>query len=140
MKLSKILFETYSRQELLDNDVGSMSEEEYTEEYLQGLFTEFSHAMSEVENYVPLDRVRVQYVVIPREGKQDIKFWLGSKLEREGLPPNEDLMKQIGEDGMIREPVILDTRNDYTVEGRHRLSAALKYNLDVPALLIMDEP
>ena len=35
---------------------------------------------------------------------------------------------------------LLDLRNDFTVEGRHRLAAALKYDLDVPALLIMDEP
>ena len=139
MKLSKILFESYSKQQLLNIDPMELSEDEYVDEYLQGLFAEFSHGMSELENYVPLDRVRVQYVIIPKENKEDIRFWLKSKLDMEGPASDLDLVKKIGEDKKILEPVILDTRDDFTVEGRHRLSAALKYGLDVPALLIMDD-
>lgn len=139
MKLSKILFESYSRQQLLDIDPMELSEDEYVDEYLQGLFAEFSHGMSELENYVPLDRVRVQYVIIPKENKEDIKFWLRSKLDIEGPASDLDLVEKIGKDKEIKEPVILDTRDDFTVEGRHRLSAALTYGLDVPALLIMDD-
>lgn len=140
VKLSKILFESYSRQQLLDIDPIKLSEDEYVDEYLQGLFAEFSHGMSELEKYVPLDRVRVQYVIIPKENKEDIKFWLKSKIDMEGPASDLDLVKKIGEDKKILEPVILDTRDDFTVEGRHRLSAALEYGLDVPALLIMEEP
>lgn len=139
MKLSKILFESYSRQQLLDIDPMELSEDEYVDEYLQGLFAEFSHGMSELENYVPLDRVRVQYVIIPKENKEDIKFWLRSKLDIEGPASDLDLVEKIGKDKEIKEPIILDTRDDFTVEGRHRLSAALTYGLDVPALLIMEE-
>ena len=140
MLLSKILFESYSKEQLLNIDPMELSEDEYVDEYLQGLFAEFGHGMSELENYVPLDRVRVQYVIIPKENKEDIRFWLKSKVGMEGPASDLDLVKKIGEDKKILEPVILDTRDDFTVEGRHRLSAALKYGLDVPALLIMDEP
>lgn len=43
MKLSKILFESYSRQQLLNIDPMELSEDEYVDEYLQGLFAEFIH-------------------------------------------------------------------------------------------------
>jgi len=140
MKLSKILFEskTMTIQQLMDTDVTGLTEDKYVDEYLQALFDKFPSAMSEAENYVPMDRVRVQYSVI--DNKEEKEFWLGSKLRLEGDPTDEELIKTIGMDGEIKNPVIVDTRNDHTVEGRHRLAAGLRYGLEVPVLYIVNEP
>ena len=128
-----------SRESLLGKDPLEMSEDEYVDTYFQNLMKLFPQSMHELDNYVPLSRVRIQYDIIPKDRKEDIRFWLKSKTGLEGEPKSAHV-REIGEDGEIREPVILDLRNDFTVEGRHRLAAALKYDLDVPALLIMDEP
>ena len=128
-----------SRESLLGKDPLEMSEDEYVDTYFQNLMKLFPQSMHELDNYVPLSRVRIQYDIIPKDRKEDIRFWLKSKTGLEGEPKSAHVRK-IGEDGEIREPVILDLRNDFTVEGRHRLAAALKYDLDVPVLLIMDEP
>lgn len=140
---SRHLFENgvsgVSKEALLGKDPLQMSEDEYVDTYFQNLMKLFPQSMHELDNYVPLSRVRIQYDIIPKDRKEDIRFWLKSKTGLEGEPKSAHVRK-IGEDGEIREPVILDLRNDFTVEGRHRLAAALKYDLDVPALLIMDEP
>ena len=128
-----------SKEALLGKDPLQMSEDEYVDTYFQYLMKLFPQSMHELDNYVPLSRVRIQYDIIPKDRKEDIRFWLKSKTGLEGEPKSAHVRK-IGEDGEIREPVILDLRNDFTVEGRHRLAAALKYDLDVPVLLIMDEP
>ena len=146
MKLNNLLsylFENglsgVSRESLLGKDPLEMSEDEYVDTYFQNLMKLFPQSMHELDNYVPLSDVRIQYDIIPKDRKEDIRFWLKSKTGLEGEPKSAHVRK-IGEDGEIREPVILDLRNDFTVEGRHRLAAALKYDLDVPVLLIMDEP
>ena len=128
-----------SKEALLGKDPLQMSEDEYVDTYFQYLMKLFPQSMHELDNYVPLSDVRIQYDIIPKDRKEDIRFWLKSKTGLEGEPKSAHVRK-IGEDGEIREPVILDLRNDFTVEGRHRLAAALKYDLDVPVLLIMDEP
>lgn len=128
-----------SKEALLGKDPLEMSEDEYVDTYFENLMKLFPQSMHELDNYVPLSDVRIQYDIIPKDRKEDIRFWLKSKTGLEGEPKSAHVRK-IGEDGEIREPVILDLRNDFTVEGRHRLAAALKYDLDVPVLLIMDEP
>lgn len=127
-----------TRESLIGKDPLEMTEDEYME-YFESLIKLFPQSMHELDNHVPTSDVRIQYDIIPKDRKEDIRFWLKSKTALEGKPKS-DCVKKIGKDGEIREPVILDLRNDFTVEGRHRLAAALKYNLDVPVLLIMDEP
>ncbi len=71
------------------------------------------------------------------KARKDMKYWLRSKMLREG-PADPDVVDEIGRAGRIHRPVILDASGDYTVEGRHRLAAALKWGLDVPVLILSD--
>lgn len=128
--------ETY----LLNTDPMELDEGEYLNKYENGLIKLFPDSVIELDNATnPQDKIRIQYVIIPAENKTDLEFWLQSKLDIEGEPEDDELIDQIGKDGHIYRPVVLDTRNDYTVEGRHRLTAALKYNLDCPALLVIED-
>ena len=128
--------ETY----LLNTDPMELDEDEYLNKYEQGLIKQFPDSINELDNAInPQDKIRIQYVIIPAENKTDLKFWLQSKLDIEGEPEDQEGIDDIGKDGHIFRPVVLDTRNDFTIEGRHRLTAALKYNLDCPALLVLDE-
>lgn len=132
MKLYPLLYEAVD----LRRDVNSMSEEEY-DEYFQVLLSKFWQSMAELDNYEPLEFLgRIQYDVIPKEDKENIKYWLHSKEKIEG-PADKKHVDEIGRSGKIRMPVVLDLRTDHTVEGRHRLAAALKYNLDVPVLMVL---
>lgn len=125
---------------LLNTDPMELDEDEYLNKYENILIKKFPGPVIELDNAInPQDKIRIQYVIIPAENKTDLKFWLQSKLEMEGEPEDDELIEQIGEDGHIYCPIVLDTRNDYTIEGRHRLTAALKYNLDCPALLVLDD-
>ena len=54
----------------------------------------------------------------------------------EGEPPDKELINKIGNDGVIKTPVILDTDLDVTVSGRHRLAAGYDYNLPVPVIML----
>ena len=49
------------------------------------------------------------------------------------------MIDDICREGRITTPVIIDTDREYTVEGRHRLFAALKCRLDVPVIMIFDK-
>jgi hypothetical protein len=66
----------------------------------------------------------------------DIEYWLQNKLKYEGMPVDFDLINQIGTDGKIINPIILDTTNEVAVKGRHRLTAAQKFKLTVPVVCI----
>ncbi len=68
--------------------------------------------------------------------KEDKEFWLKSKLDFEGDPHDEKLIDQICKDGVIKEPIIIDLDQEYTIEGRHRLAAALRCNIDMPVVFI----
>jgi len=130
-----------AKEYLLNTDPMELDEDEYLNKYEQGLIKLFPDSVVELDQAVnPQDEIRIQYVIIPAENKTDLEFWLQSKLDIEGEPEDDELIEQIGKDGHIYRPVVLDTRNDYTIEGRHRLTAAIKYNLDCPALLVLDEP
>jgi len=109
------------------------------DDYLDGLLAKYPEAFDQLDNYEPLEfeRYKVEFDIIPAENKEDIEFWLLSKIRHEG-EPDQEWVDEIGKSGKIEQPVILDTRKNYAVEGRHRLAAALKYDLDVPALLLYE--
>ena len=67
----------------------------------------------------------------------DIQYWFERKTAQEGMPEDQELINQIGEDRVIRTAVLLDPDNEYTIEGRHRLAAALKYKLAVPVAMLV---
>ena len=125
----KILLENWRKYLKEDDD----------EDTFEMLLRKFPQSMAELDNYEhpELGRYELEYEVIPAENKVDLRYWLDSKIKHEGPPDSEDV-DRIGLEGEIKEPVILDTRNDYTVEGRHRLASALKYGLDVPAIILVE--
>jgi hypothetical protein len=97
--------------------------------------------MDEIASYLhstgrTIDDVGIEQDVIPGNNRTDIKYWLKSKTDFEGEPTDDELINQICKDGKITTPVIIDTDAEYTVEGRHRLFAALKCEIDVPVVVI----
>ena len=97
--------------------------------------------MDEIASYLhstgrTIDDVGIEHDVIPGNNRTDIKYWLKSKTDFEGEPTDDELINQICKDGKITTPVIIDTDEEYTVEGRHRLFAALKCEIDVPVVMI----
>ena len=100
-----------------------------------------SEVMEEILDYlgsVGLDThdIGMELDVIPASSKNDLEYWLQNKVRSEGEPPDQELMDKICHDGKITTPIIIDTTSEYTVEGRHRLAAALKCGLDVPAVIL----
>tara|TARA_Y100000296_G_C5173836_1_gene258844 strand:- start:2955 stop:3332 length:378 start_codon:yes stop_codon:yes gene_type:complete len=83
-----------------------------------------------------IDDVDIEQDIIPGNNRTDIEYWLKSKIKYEGDPTDDELINQICKDGKITTPVIIDTDAEYTVEGRHRLFAALKCEIDVPVVMI----
>jgi len=83
-----------------------------------------------------IDDVDIEQDIIPGNNRTDIEYWLKSKTKYEGDPTDDELINQICKDGKITTPVIIDTDAEYTVEGRHRLFAALKCEIDVPVVMI----
>lgn len=77
-----------------------------------------------------------EHVVIPASDRQDVAYWYQTKLDFEGPPIDLRLIEEICDEGEITRPVILDLDHEVAAEGRHRLAAALRCNLDVPAVLI----
>lgn len=61
-----------------------------------------------------------------------LKHLFKTKVAQEGKLTDLNLIKTIGKDKRILEPILIDEGADTVVEGRHRLAAALKYKLDVP--------
>tara|TARA_B100000941_G_C28431762_1_gene514643 strand:- start:440 stop:817 length:378 start_codon:yes stop_codon:yes gene_type:complete len=97
--------------------------------------------MDEIASYLhstgrTIDDVGIEQDIIPGNNRTDIKYWLKSKTNFEGEPTDDGLINQICKDGKITTPVIIDTDAEYTVEGRHRLFAALKCEIDVPVVMI----
>jgi len=97
--------------------------------------------MDEIASYLhssdrTIDDVDIEQDIIPGNNRTDIEYWLKSKIEYEGDPTDDELINQICKDGKITTPVIIDTDAEYTVEGRHRLFAALKCEIDVPVVII----
>ena len=97
--------------------------------------------MDEIASYLhstgrTIDDVGIEQDIIPGNNRTDIKYWLKSKTDHEGDPTDDELINQICKDGKITTPVIIDTDAEYTVEGRHRLFAALKCEIDVPVVMI----
>ena len=97
--------------------------------------------MDEITSYLhstgrTIDDVGIEQDIIPGNNRTDIKYWLKSKTNFEGEPTDDGLINQICKDGKITTPVIIDTDAEYTVEGRHRLFAALKCEIDVPVVMI----
>jgi len=97
--------------------------------------------MDEITSYLhstgrTIDDVGIEQDVIPGNYRTDIKHWLKSKTDFEGEPTDDELINQICKDGKITTPVIIDADEEYTVEGRHRLFAALKCEIDVPVVVI----
>jgi len=100
--------------------------------------------MDEVRAYLNelgrnIEDVKLERDTILASNKEDIKFWLKDKVRREGEPTDQEQIDQICADGEIKKPIIIDLDADYTVEGRHRLTAALKCNLDVPVIMISSQ-
>ena len=97
--------------------------------------------MDEIASYLhstgrTIDDVNIEQEIIPGTSRTDIEYWLKSKTDFEGDPTDDELINQICKDGKITTPVIIDTDAEYTVEGRHRLFAALKCEIDVPVVMI----
>ncbi len=97
--------------------------------------------MDEIASYLhssdrTIDDVDIEQDIIPGNNRTDIEYWLKSKTDHEGDPTDDELINQICKDGKITTPVIIDTDAEYTVEGRHRLFAALKCEIDVPVVMI----
>jgi len=86
-----------------------------------------------------IDDVEMEQEIIPGNNRTDIEYWLKSKTKYEGEPPDKELIDKICKDGKITTPVIIDTDEEYTVEGRHRLFAALKCKIDVPVVAIFSK-
>ena len=100
-----------------------------------------SEVMEEILDYLDsvgkdMYDIGIELDVIPASSKNDWEYWLKNKVGREGEPPDEELMDKICQHGKITTPIIIDTTSDHTVEGRHRLAAALKCGLDVPAAIL----
>tara|TARA_R110000824_G_scaffold257814_1_gene446736 strand:+ start:237 stop:614 length:378 start_codon:yes stop_codon:yes gene_type:complete len=100
--------------------------------------------MDEIASYLhstgrTIDDVNIEQEIIPGTFRTDIEYWLKSKTDFEGDPTDDELIDQICRDGKITEPVIIDTDAEYTVEGRHRLFAALKCEIDVPVVMIFSK-
>jgi hypothetical protein len=83
-------------------------------------------------NQLGLEKSEVSFEFGELTSKIDIEYWLKSKLKTEGLILDESLIESIGKSGKIFTPILLDTDLEYTIEGRHRLMAALRYGLTVP--------
>lgn len=127
---------------VLKENVQSMTEEEYDEyfEYIQRKIS--GQTLSELDNAVDLSNVRIEYNVVPASNKDILQYWLDGKIQSEGEPTRHRVFKY-GQSGKIREPIIVDMRYDEkgtSIEGRHRLAAAIEKNLDVPVLYIYDPP
>ena len=100
--------------------------------------------MYEVVSYLhstgrTIDDVEMEQEIIPGNNRTDIEYWLKNKTKYEGEPPDKELIDKICKDGKITTPVIIDTDEEYTVEGRHRLFAALKCKIDVPVVAIFSK-
>jgi hypothetical protein len=100
--------------------------------------------MDEIASYLQetgrtIDDVNIEQDVIPGKNRTDIEYWLKRKTDTEGKPIDDELINQICKDGKIITPVIIDTDAEYTVEGRHRLFAALRCKIDVPVVIIYKE-
>ena len=100
--------------------------------------------MDEIASYLhstgrTIDDVNIEQEIIPGTSRTDIEYWLKSKTDFEGDPTDDELIDQICRDGKITAPVIIDTDAEYTVEGRHRLFAALKCEIDVPVVMIFSK-
>ncbi len=100
-----------------------------------------SEVMEEILDYLDsvgkdASDIGMELDIIPASSKNDLEYWLKNKVGREGEPPDEELMDKICQHGKITTPIIIDTTEEHTVEGRHRLAAALKCGLDVPAVIL----
>ncbi len=100
-----------------------------------------SEVMEEILDYLDsmgkdASDIGMELDTIPASSKNDLEYWLKNKVGREGEPPDEELMDKICQHGKITTPIIIDTTEEHTVEGRHRLAAALKCGLDVPAVIL----
>jgi hypothetical protein len=71
--------------------------------------------------------------IILKSDKVTLRYWLNQKVNIEGAP-DINLVDEIGLSDKITTPIILDCDREYCIEGRHRLAAALKYNLDCPLI------
>lgn len=66
------------------------------------------------------------------DDREMLEEWLADKIEREG-EPDHAMVDGIGQDGEIRDPILI--WDGQCGEGRHRLAAALKYNLKIKAYI-----
>lgn len=82
-----------------------------------------------------IDNCTITLDVIPSSDTRNMRYWLHTKEKVEGKA-NPKVVAQIGSKGKITRPVIIDLDRDTLVEGRHRLSAGLKYALDVPVVML----
>ena len=108
------------------------------QEVLQG------NVMDEIISYLDstgrtINDVSIEEEIIPASAQDDIEYWLTNKIRHEGDPTDEELIDDVCREGRITTPVIIDIDREYTVEGRHRLFAALKCGLDVPVVAIFDK-
>jgi hypothetical protein len=81
------------------------------------------------------DTIYYQMGAIDADQKQELRALLREKVRSEG-PPIASIVDEIGMTSPISRPVILDVDNGMVVEGRHRIAAALKYDLDLPFVMI----
>lgn len=64
------------------------------------------------------------------EDLSTLSFFLKQKIDSEGKADDE-IVDEIGQSGEILDPILIE--GDRCCEGRHRLSASLKYNLKIKA-------
>lgn len=74
--------------------------------------------------------------MIPKNEKGTLEYWFKNKTSIEGFP-DPSVVDEIGLSGKIEKPIILDSDREYCIEGRHRLAAAIKYDLDCPVVDIL---
>lgn len=99
-----------------------------------------SETRSEIEewaNQVGMDPVYWERGVMSKP--EDIRYWLRTKTMLESAAQDEELIEIIGRTKKIDRPVILDLDREVAVEGRHRMTAALRYGLPVPIVMISSE-
>ena len=100
---------------------------EYLDEDVYG--DEYDKGMRQIDNEIKFELVEFD----PRN-KTDavtLKELLKQKISDEG-EPDEKVVQTIGKDGEIRDPILILSGKG-CVEGRHRLAAALRYNLTIKA-------
>ena len=96
--------------------------DEDLEEEDQTLAQFFKKAEFQLMEYDPSDK----------EDRETLEYFLNEKIKNEGNP-DQSSVDEIGSSGQINDPILIF--RDQCCEGRHRMAAALKYNLKIRAIV-----